>query len=150
MIERYKNEVVGLNNRMTELQAVIGIQQLKRIDGLNSRRIRNANILSEVLAGLNGIQVPAVRPNSKHVFHQYTILVAKDRDQFSKELLKLNVQSATYYPTPVHRLPAFQVEAYLPVTETLASTCLSLPIHPSLSRSKINTVAIAIRKVLGA
>ena len=148
-IERYKNEVVGVNNRMTELNAVIGIQQLKRIDGFNSRRIRNANILSESLAGLDGIKVPLVRPKSRHVFHQYTVLVDGDRDEFSKELGNLNVQSAVYYPTPVHRLPAFQVQADLPITEKLASSCLSLPIHPSLGRSKINTVSMAVREVLG-
>jgi dTDP-4-amino-4,6-dideoxygalactose transaminase len=150
MIERYKNEVVGLNNRMTEVEAVIGIQQLKKVDGFNTRRIRNARVLSETLDDLRGIQLPAVRPNSKHVFHQFTILVAQDRDGFSRELAKLNVQSATYYPTPVHRLPAFQVPVDLPVTDTLASTCLSLPVHPSLTRAKINAVAMAVRKVLGA
>jgi len=150
MVERYKNEVVGLNNRMTELEAVIGIQQLKRIDNFNSRRIRNASILSTALSGLNGVQVPTVRPNSKHVFHQYTILVTQDRDQFSKELAKLNVQSAAYYPTPVHRLPAFRVDANLPVTAQLTSACLSLPVHPSLSRSKVQKVAMAVRQVLGS
>ena len=150
MIERYKNEVVGLNNRMTEIGAAIGIQQLKRINGFNSKRIRNAGVLSGMLDGLSGIQVPTVRPNSKHVFHQYTITVAQDRDGFSRELAKLNVQSAVYYPTPVHRLPAFQIDADLPVTETLASTCLSLPVHPSLSRARVSAVAMAVRRVLGA
>ena len=134
---------------MTELEAVIGIQQLKRVDGFNSSRIRNANVLNEGLAGLNGIKLPTVRRNSKHVFHQFTILVDGDRDKFSEELRTLGVQSATYYPTPVHRLPAFQVESDLAVTETLASACLSLPIHPSLSRSKARKVASAVRKVLG-
>jgi len=149
MVERYKNEVVGLNNRMTEIQAVIGIQQLKRIEGFNSRRIRNANLLSAMLDGVQGLQVPALRANSKHVFHQYTIVLSRDRDQFSKELSKLNVQSAIYYPIPVHRLPAFDVGADLPVTDMLASTCLSLPIHPSLSRSKIDQVGMAVRRIMG-
>jgi dTDP-4-amino-4,6-dideoxygalactose transaminase len=149
MVERYKNEVVGLNNRMTEIQAVIGIQQLKRIEGFNSRRIRNANLLSAMLDGVQGLQVPALRANSKHVFHQYTIVLSRDRDQFSNELSKLNVQSAIYYPIPVHRLPAFDVGADLPVTDMLASTCLSLPIHPSLSRSKIDQVGMAVRRIMG-
>jgi len=149
MIERYKNEVVGLNNRMTEVAAAIGMQQLKKIDGFNSKRVRNANLLSEVLEGLTGIQLPAVRPSSEHVFHQYTILVAEDRNEFAQELAKLNIQSATYYPIPVHKLPAYRVDANLPISETLASTCLSLPVHPSLSEAKIRTVAMAVRKVLG-
>jgi dTDP-4-amino-4,6-dideoxygalactose transaminase len=134
---------------MTEVAAAIGMQQLKKIDGFNSKRVRNANLLSEVLEGLTGIQLPAVRPSSEHVFHQYTILVAEDRNEFAQELAKLNIQSATYYPIPVHKLPAFRVDANLPISETLASTCLSLPVHPSLSEAKIRTVAMAVRKVLG-
>jgi dTDP-4-amino-4,6-dideoxygalactose transaminase len=150
MAEKYKNEIVGLNNRMTELEAVIGLAQLKKVAGFNSRRIRNAHILSEMLAGLRGLKIPEVRPGSKHVFHQYTILVEHERDELSEQLLHLGIQSATYYPTPVHRLPAFRMEADLPITEMLASSCLSLPIHPSLSRSKVERVGVAVRKVLGA
>lgn len=147
MLEKYRNEVVGLNNRMTEVAAVIGIEQLKRIDGFNKARMRNALELSERLIGVSGIRVPAVREGSKHVFHQFTILVEGKRNDFAKSLKSEGVASGVYYPIPVHQLPAFSSDYSLPVTEYLSEHCLSLPIHPSLSLNTIAKVADAVRKV---
>jgi perosamine synthetase len=149
MLERYRNEVVGLNNRMTEIAAVIGLEQLKRVDGFNARRIQNARILSEELSGVLGVQVPVARENSKHVFHQYTILVDDNRESFASELKSLGVDCATYYPVPVHKLAPFASKKQLPVSEYLAGHCLSLPIHPSLTVGQVKKVATAVRKVAG-
>jgi len=149
MLERYRNEIVGLNNRMTEIAAVIGLAQLKKIDGFTAKRIRNARILSEALFDVPGIQVPAVRENSRHVFHQYTVLVEGDRDSFASRLRSLGVDSATYYPVPIHKLSPFASKEVLPVSDHLSQHCLSLPIHPSLSPSRTKKVASAVRKAIG-
>jgi perosamine synthetase len=149
MIERYRNEIPGLNNRMTEIGGAIGLEQLKRLDGFNSRRIRNASFYFNELGSLAGLELPKVRSNSKHVFHQFTIKVSGDRDEFAKELKKLGVDSGIYYPTPVHELEAYRVEKHLPVTSQLAKSCLSLPIHPRLSRSDLKKVTSAVKMTLG-
>jgi perosamine synthetase len=149
MLERYRNEVVGLNNRMTEIAAVIGLAQLKKIDGFNKKRIRNASILTEELCCVPGVQVPVVRPDSTHVFHQYTILIAGDRDVFANKLRSVGVDCATYYPVPVHQLPAFASAEVLPVSDYLSKHCLSVPVHPSLSPGQILKVAKAVREVAG-
>lgn len=150
MLEKYRNEVVGLNNRMTEVSAVIGLQQLKRLEEFNSKRIRNARILTEKLDGTPGISIPAVRPGSKHVFHQYTIIVDNNRDAFATELKLAGVETGIYYPVPVHKLAPFSSTANLPVTDFLSQHCLSLPVHPSHSSAKIAKVAAAVKKVVGA
>jgi dTDP-4-amino-4,6-dideoxygalactose transaminase len=150
MLERYRNEVVGLNNRMTEVAAVIGLEQLRRVGDFNSKRIRNASILSERLSSVRGIQAPAVRVDSKHVFHQYTIIVEGNRDAFAKELKSAGVDSGIYYPVPVHKLAPFSSESDLPVTDFLTEHCLSLPVHPSHSPTTMVRVADAVRKVVGA
>lgn len=150
MLERYRNEVVGLNNRMTEIAAVIGLAQLKRIDGFNAKRVRNAGILTGELSGLPGVQLPVARENSKHVFHQYTVVVDGDRDSFASELRSLGVDSSAYYPVPIHKLAPFASKESLPISEHLSEHCLSLPIHPSLSPSRVKRVASSVRKVLGA
>lgn len=150
MLEKYRNEVVGLNNRMTEIAAVIGLEQLKRLQGFNSNRMRNARILTEKLEHLPGIVVPAVREGSKHVFHQYTILVDGDRDVFAKELKSAGVETGIYYPVPIHKLAPFSSQSNLPVTDYLADHCLSLPIHPSHSTATMSKVADAVRRVVGA
>ena len=147
MLERYRNEVVGLNNRMNEIAAVIGLEQLKRIDGFNTRRIRNALELSERLHGVAGIRVPTVREGSKHVFHQFTVLVEGNRDEFAKSMKSEGVETGIYYPLPVHKLAPFSSDSHLPVTDYLTKHCLSLPVHPSLSLKKVAKVADAVRKV---
>ena len=150
MLERYRNEVVGLNNRMTEISAVIGLEQLRRVDGFNGKRIRNAQILSEGLSGVGGINIPSIRQNAKHVFHQYTVRIDGDRDLFASELKRLGVDNAVYYPVPVNRLSPFARSETLPVSEYLSKHCLSLPVHPSLTRVQLKKVISAVRKVLGS
>ena len=149
MIERYRNEVAGLNNRMTEIGAAIGIEQLRKLDGFNAARIRNSELYFDKLSSTPGIVLPKVRSASKHVFHQFTVQLHGSRDDFATELRSLGVESGIYYPTPVHRLEAYKSQADLPVTEQLAKSCLSLPIHPRLSRKQIDSVVHSVKQVLG-
>ena len=63
--------------RMTEIQAAIGIEQLKKLDEWNRTRIENAKFLTDNLKNLDGLTIPYVDPRVKHVFHQYTIRIKK-------------------------------------------------------------------------
>lgn len=149
MIERYKNEVPGLNNRMTEVAAAVGLVQLRKLDSFNEKRIKNANFYFSELSGIEGFQLPKIRANSKHVFHQFTALVSGDRNEFAAELKKLGVDSGIYYPTPVHQLPAYNSSVSLSVTSELARSCISLPIHPKLSKQELRKVVRAINLIMG-
>jgi perosamine synthetase len=150
MIERYKNEVVGLNNRLTEISAAIGLVQLKRIDGFNRQRAANAAYLSESLSGVAGIVPPTVKDGFKHVFHQYTVRVLSRRDDLRQELLRRGVQSSVYYPTPIHKLQAYSAKAELPMSEIAAKECLSLPIHPRLSKRDLARIATKVKESMQA
>jgi dTDP-4-amino-4,6-dideoxygalactose transaminase len=57
------------------------------------------------------------------------------------------VGSGVYYPTPIHRLQSFNLTLDLPQTELLAKECVSLPIHPSLSQSDLETIVSAVNEV---
>jgi dTDP-4-amino-4,6-dideoxygalactose transaminase len=86
-----------------------------------------------------------------HVFHQYTIrIVGHDRDRFSKELAKHGVGNGVYYPTPIHRLPSYNRTDVLPITEKVAKECLSIPVHPSLSRKDLHKIVTAINEIAAA
>ena len=61
----------GYNFRMTDIQAAVGIVQLKKLDELNQRRIDNAAYLTEALSDVPGLTVPTVMPGCKHTFHLY-------------------------------------------------------------------------------
>lgn len=68
----------GFNYRMTEMEAAVGIEQLKKLPALIDRRITNANYLSKILGELNGIIPPVVKEGCKHVYYQQTFKFKKD------------------------------------------------------------------------
>ena len=145
---RYQNEVVGFNTRMTDIHAAIGREQLKKLPRWTAQRQQNAAFLNE---NLEGVVVPATAPGMEHVFHQYTIkVVDTDRDAFSAELTKRGVGNGVYYPTPIHRLPSFQLNLDLPATERVAQQVLSLPVHPALKKRDLETIVKVVNSIAKA
>jgi dTDP-4-amino-4,6-dideoxygalactose transaminase len=148
MERRYANEVVGFNARMTDVHAAIGRVQLQKLAGWTERR---RTIAAAYDAQLEGVVPPPVVGNVRHVYHQYTIRVADDRDGFARTLREEHaVDSGVYYPTPVHRLPSFGSDDDLPETFTAAAQVLSLPVHPSLSDEDVERVIEAVNTVAKA
>jgi perosamine synthetase len=144
MARRYENEIVGLNNRMSDLHAAIGRAQLRKLPAFNAARQRNAAFLS---ANLHGVATPPVAPNVEHVFHQYTIRVPIGRDAFAEALAQRGVATGVYYPVPIHRLPSFDEDLELPVTNQAAAEVLSLPVHPSLTQGDLEHIVTAVNAV---
>lgn len=144
MEQRYRNEVAGLNNRMTDIHAAIGRVQLGKLAGWTKQRQDNAAFLD---GALSGVVTPVVAPGAEHVYHQYTIRVDGDRDAFVAALADRGVGSGVYYPIPVHRLPTFALSVDLPRTEAAAGQVISLPVHPSLTAADLQTVADAVNAV---
>jgi dTDP-4-amino-4,6-dideoxygalactose transaminase len=148
MERQYNNEVVGFNARMTDLHAAIGRVQLKRVGAWTRQRQDNAAFLT---AHLNGVVTPPIAPGAVHVFHQYTIRIAEDRDGLAAALREeYGIGSGMFYPVPSHRLQAFQTGAYLPETERAARECLSLPVHPSLSQEDLERIVTAVNALVRA
>jgi len=142
MEKKYQNEVIGFNTRMTDIHAAIGRVQLTKLAGWTAQRQRNAEFLN---SHLKNVVVPPVMPGAVHVWHQYTIqLPDLNRDRFAEELAKRGVGSGVYYPTPIHRLPSFQLSLDLTNTEKIASSCLSLPVHPALRQRDLNAIVQAV------
>ncbi|WP_151085020.1 DegT/DnrJ/EryC1/StrS family aminotransferase [Nocardioides cynanchi] len=140
MEQRYHNEVAGLNNRMTDLAAAIGRVQLRRLAGWNRERQTLAATYS---ARLRGVVTPVVDPLAEPVWHQYTVR-STDRDGLAGRLDAAGVDCAVYYPVPVHRLPAYDLDLALPETERACREVLSLPIRPGLTPDEVDRVVDAV------
>jgi perosamine synthetase len=140
MEQRYRNEVAGLNNRMTDLAAAMGRVQLRRLPGWNEERRAVAAAYGQQLVG---VDVPRVSPLAEPVWHQYTVR-SHDRDALAAHLDARGVDSNVYYPVPVHRLPAYAQELELPETERAAREVLSLPIRPGLTEAEVDHVVTAV------
>jgi dTDP-4-amino-4,6-dideoxygalactose transaminase len=148
MAKQYANELVGFNNRMTDIHAAIGRVQLTKLPAWTEARQRNAAFLD---AHLENAVVPPVRQGATHVYHQYTIRVEGDRDGMVTALREEHgVGSGVYYPIPNHRLPSFGLELDLPETERAAREVISLPVHPSLSDDDLERVVQAVNAVTKA
>jgi len=145
MLKRYENEIVGLNYRMTEIHAAIGVRQLRKIVSWTQRRQDNAAYLSERLK--NYVEVPFVPEGYSHVFHQYTIKVTNNRETFIQKLWGHGIASDVYYPFLISDLPSFKsshLHNPFPVSRKLSETVLSLPVHPKLSTKDLKRVCHAV------
>ncbi len=145
--KRYHHDIIGYNSRLDEIQAVILRAKLKRITAYNQGRRAAAHTYTGRLEGLPGIVPPHEDGKGLHVYHQYTLL-AEDRDAIMQRLRDAGISSAIYYPIPLHRQPVFADryrEIRLPVSESVATRCLSLPIYPELESEQIHTIVDVIK-----
>jgi dTDP-4-amino-4,6-dideoxygalactose transaminase len=145
MEQRYANEIVGANMRMTDVSAAIGRVQLGRLEEWTEARRANAARLDAALKGRTAVTAPAVVPGARHVYHQYTVRIPDGRDRAQALLAEDGIGSAVYYPTPIHRLrPYAGIGADLPETDRAAAEVLSIPVHPSLSGEDLDRIAAAV------
>ncbi|WP_130013960.1 DegT/DnrJ/EryC1/StrS family aminotransferase [Serinicoccus sediminis] len=158
MERQYANEVIGLNNRMTDIHAAIGRVQLGKVGAWTQARQANAAWLDEHLSGVPGVVVPVVREGCTHVYHQYTVRIegasGAQRDEVVRALREEHaVGCGVYYPTPNHELVSlsrFAPDWELPQTARAAAEVISLPVHPSLTPQDLERVAGAVAAVVGA
>ena len=154
--ERYYHDLLGYNSRLDEIQAIVLRAKLRRIDGYNAGRQAVAAAYADGLGGLPGITVPSVIDGAEHVYHQYTVLIDPavagcDRDAVMRALAAAGSASAVYYPVPLHQQAVFSGShgtQRLPVTETAAAQCLSLPMYPELPQADQQRVIAAVRDCL--
>lgn len=105
--------LIGFNFRLTEIQAAIGLEQLKRIDWHVKQRQKVAISLNKGIANLPGLTPPLIKPDCEHVFYIWATLIDEDilgisREMFSKALLAEGFLHFTGYVKPLYYLPVFQ------------------------------------------
>ncbi|MEM5829233.1 MAG: DegT/DnrJ/EryC1/StrS family aminotransferase [Candidatus Aenigmatarchaeota archaeon] len=146
--QRYFVDSLGYNYRMTDIAAAIGLAQFNKLEILNAKRIENAKFLIEQLKNIEEVETPFIAENVKHVFHQFTIKTKK-RDELKEFLEKREIQTAVYYPLPIHKQKFYQQLGYkdsLPVAEKLSKEVLSLPVHPSLTKRDLDLIVNSIKE----
>ena len=136
--QKYYHEIVGCNSRLDAIQAAVLNVKLPHLDNYIVARQKVADLYDELLGGSEHIIVPKRSTYSNHVFHQYTIqLVGLNRNELQNYLEGKGIPSMIYYPKPAHKqdmFDGFKVgELDLPVTESLTSSVISLPIHTEMT-----------------
>ena len=140
---KHHHPILGLNGRMDTIQAAILLAVLEEFPNEVSSRARIGSRYSSGLTELQDLSVPAVPAQNTSVYAQYTILSNK-RERIQSALKEQGIPSVSYYTVPLHLQPVFAPLGYkkgdFPVTEEVASSCLSLPMSPYLSESDQESV----------
>lgn len=146
---KHEHKIEGINSRLDGLQAAILNVKLKYIQEWTEKRIKNANLYTELLNNIGDIVTPKTRPNSKHVFHLYVIRT-KNRDELQKFLKEKGVATGVHYPTPLPLLPAYKYLNHskkdFPIASKYQHKILSLPMYPELNKKQIEYIAKNIKK----
>jgi perosamine synthetase len=140
------HEEPGLNFRMTEENAAIGLAQFKEIGPFIHQRLQNAAFYNE---RLKGVAIPYAPEGCFHVYNQYTIRVPSGRREALRDHLKSKeIETGVDTPAPIHQ-QSFYVDMFgkkqrFPQAEHAATEVLSIPIHPWLTHAELETVAAEI------
>lgn len=152
----YDCRAVGLNGRMSELAAIVGLATLRWADEEVAARTRIAGRYARRLAALPGIHVQHVREHCASSWKDFTIVVDErrfgtDRDAVAAALADAGVDTRRYFDPPLHRQSAYAERGFrqsaLAVTETISPRVLSLPIHSSMTDADVDHVCDVIASV---
>jgi len=148
--QRYLHDELGFNSRLDEIQAAVLRVKLACLGEWTARRRAIAARYRAGLGGL-GLTLPLERPGATHVYHQFAIRVA-DRDAVRRRTAERGVQTAVYYPVPLHLQPLYRELGYrpgdFPEAERAAREVLCLPMYPELTDAQVDEVVEAVKRSL--
>jgi perosamine synthetase len=151
--KRYWHSVIGFNYRMTNLQAALGVAQMEKIDDFITAKRRNAALYNDLLRNVEGVTLPPEAPWATNVYWMYSVLVDPEfgmsRDDLMAFLKERRIDSRPFF-YPLHTLPPFNHNEYLPVSEKLGTQGINLPSAVTLTPGEINRICTAIREAAGA
>ncbi len=147
----------GFKYNLTDVQAAIGIHQLRKLERYVRERTRYAEIYSQELGDLPELELPAPVKDGRHSWHLYVVrlnldLLTINRGQFIEELRKRKIGASVHFiPIPLH--PFFNEWAHLghnqcPAALQMYPRMISLPLYPSMSEEELRTVISAVREIV--
>ncbi|MBS7655676.1 DegT/DnrJ/EryC1/StrS family aminotransferase [Candidatus Bathyarchaeota archaeon] len=151
------NTRLGHNYRMSEIQAALGIAQLKKLPEFIEKRRNNAKRLSEELNDVNNLILPKEPEGFTHAWNLYTVRVkgvnATRRNKIVAKLREKGIYATVYYETPTHLLPFYmgiddRRKKDLTKTEKIVHQIFSLPIHPKVSPEDIEYMSKTLKKIM--
>lgn len=147
---RYEHVRIGANSRLDAIQAAVLLQKLSIFAGELEQRRRIADRYGQGLGDL--VAAPVAKGGVKSSWAQYT-LRADDRDSIGRACSANEIPTAIHYPIPLSRQAAFRgfpvAPGGVPVSERLAETVISLPMHPYLSSESQDLVIAVVRQAAG-
>lgn len=146
---------LGYNMKPLELQAAMGIEQLKRIDTFNKIRKRNYKIFSEEFENFKDFDTPIINEKSDPVFFGFPIVVndSIDRDNLIRFLYKHKIATRLLFTGNITKQPAYKNISYrvcepLDYTDTIMKQCFWIGVHPGITEEMIKYIISVFREYL--
>lgn len=148
----------GFKYNLTDIQAALGICQLRKLESFVETRTRYAQIYNQAFAGLEEVELPADRPNVRHSWHLYILRLNLERlninrKDFIEELRQRGVGSSVHFiPIPLHPYFARMSLADRPCPQALDlySRCVSLPLYPAMTEEQVHYVADCVKEIVAS
>jgi len=145
--EKYTSVLMGNNYRMPEIEAAIGIVQLKKLSSFVAKRRQNAQQLTSILQQSKRLKLPVETEINQHSWYLYTVRLVngteEERNFILKELKQKEIGAEAYYVNPINTMEYyrnnFSIRA-LPETEKAAKQVFSLPVHPNVTSEQIEYI----------
>ncbi len=145
---------LGYNYRMSEINAALGIEQLKKLKSANRKRKSLIKTYVGNLEGTKGLSIPFLNYPRDSAFHLFCILLDQDvdREKFMRFLKRKKIQTSIHYP-PIHKFSYYQrslkaSRKKLPLTEYVGRHEVTLPLHPLLKKDDVIFVCDQIKRIL--
>lgn len=146
----------GFKYNLSDIQAAIGIHQLRKLERFLEIRARYARIYRHAFEDVEEVETPAENPQSRHAWHLYILRLKLerlniDRAEFIEELKRKRIGTSVHFiPIPLHpyferKLPA---GTRCPRAIELFRRIVSLPLYPAMSEEQVRRVAESVREVV--
>ena len=143
---------LGYNFRLTEIEAALGLEQLKKLKSSNLKRKRLVELYRKNLGQIEELTVPFQGFQGKSSYHIFPVILSEavDRSRFIEITKKKGIQTSIHYP-PVHLFSYYQhrfSNVRLPQTELVGAREVTLPLHPRMKPADVILVCRAVEKAL--
>jgi perosamine synthetase len=146
--DRYKHKVIGFNYRMTNLQAAVGVAQIKRLPGVLDKKRWIASSYRELFKNVKGIKFQKEMPWAKSAFWSSSIVLKEGvRDSMIEGLEKNKVETRPAYYA-LNQLPMYKSAKSYPISESLGDNGICLPSGIKLTKEEIIYVAESVKKIV--
>ncbi len=146
--KKYYNTELGINSRLDEVQAGFLSIKLKHLNKWNTERNTIAQQYLNELKGVSGLTLPVIAEGATSVYHLFVVRHAK-RDALQQYLNEHGIGTLIHYPVPPHLQQAYNSLGYkkgdFPIAESIAETCLSLPMFPGLTTEQVSYICDTLK-----
>jgi UDP-4-amino-4,6-dideoxy-N-acetyl-beta-L-altrosamine transaminase len=149
----YEVKECGWKYNMSDIQAALGIPQLKKLDSFIETRRKYAQIYSKEFSKLEGVITPYESPEVKHVYHLYPMLLKEyNRDEFIEKMMAAGIGCSVHF-IPLHLQPFYKekfdfTKGAFPNAEWVYEREVSLPLYPKMSEDDVWRVITTVNKIL--